>query len=73
MSAGAVRGRVAMRAAGPSGEVMVPEGESDAAPSSAGSAQFESDDLQVRDPVSSDPSPESTTNFFVMRSLDIHV
>lgn len=46
---GAVRvggsgGRVAVRAAGASGEVMIPEGESDGMPVSAGS-----DDLQVRD------------------------
>lgn len=53
--------RVAMRAAGASGWVMVPEGGSDGMPSSAGAAQFESDDLQVRD--ISCPQNTGTTTF----------
>ena len=40
-----------MRAAAASGKVIVPEGENDGLTSSADSAQFQSDELEVRDPL----------------------
>jgi 1,4-alpha-glucan branching enzyme len=48
--AGAVRaGGPGMRVAAATGEVMIPEGESDGLSSSDESVQFESDELEVRD------------------------
>jgi len=46
---GASGRRGAMRAAAASGKVIVPEGENDGLTSSADSAQFQSDELEVRD------------------------